>query len=70
MRPSCQRKRHPLFTPCPHRPARGCVCRSIDEPGPAPRLRSLEEELAEITGRVDIKNFEYVPVPRTDEDEE
>jgi hypothetical protein len=47
--------------------------RSIDNTQQVPiaaKVRSLEDELAELKKQVNWKDFEYVPVPRTpDEDE-
>ncbi|KAG2442946.1 hypothetical protein HXX76_003022 [Chlamydomonas incerta] len=38
-------------------------------PAAEPVVPSLEAELAATLGKLDIKSWDYVPVPRTDEDE-
>lgn len=50
--------------------ATGAERRAMDKPGPAPKLSSLEEELAQLKSKVNIHDFDYVPVPRTDDEEE
>ncbi|KAI8467668.1 MAG: hypothetical protein J3K34DRAFT_523553 [Monoraphidium minutum] len=50
--------------------ARGGGSAAAPGGGGAGGLSSLEEELAAMTRGVDIHNFEYKPVPRSNEDEE